>query len=125
MKLWHDDVRRAPEGWEWARTNAEAKQLLSENDVEEISLDHDLGGHKIDPDHPAAIYFKGSDEDDGKKLVAWMIENDLVPPKVEIHSWNPAGRDEMAAMLNDAGYDCHVLPFSAERYEREKHYYGL
>ncbi|MGV8875505.1 MAG: cyclic-phosphate processing receiver domain-containing protein [Rhodococcus sp. (in: high G+C Gram-positive bacteria)] len=44
MKLWVDDLRLPPEGWEWAKTSREAITALSSSDVSELSLDHDLGG---------------------------------------------------------------------------------
>ena len=46
LYVWHDDIRPAPtEGnWAWVRTNEEAIRLLSEREVDGISLDHDLGG---------------------------------------------------------------------------------
>ena len=43
MKLWLDDVRTPPEGWVWAKTAQEAIDLLLTREIEEISLDHDLG----------------------------------------------------------------------------------
>lgn len=43
MRLWHDDVRPAPPGWVWARTNEEAKHHLLTDKVKEASLDHDMG----------------------------------------------------------------------------------
>ena len=43
MKVWLDDDRAAPEGWVHVRTPEEAIELLHGGDVEEISLDHDLG----------------------------------------------------------------------------------
>lgn len=114
MKLWHDDIRRPPdETWEWARTNGEALQILRDNrgEIVEASLDHDLGMHDADPDAPHAIYLKGFSEDDGRVLVKAMVEEDLVPALVTIHSWNPKRAKEMADMLNDAGYDCVLSPF--------------
>ena len=43
MKVWLDDQREAPEGWVHVRTPEEAIELLRGGEVEEISLDHDLG----------------------------------------------------------------------------------
>jgi hypothetical protein len=43
MKVWLDDRRAAPEGWVHVRTPEEAIELLRGGEVEEISLDHDLG----------------------------------------------------------------------------------
>lgn len=50
MNLWLDDVREPHKfgclGWEWAKTAAEAIELLKTGKVEKASLDHDLA-----PDH--------------------------------------------------------------------------
>jgi Cyclic-phosphate processing Receiver domain len=43
VKVWLDDRRPAPEGWVHVRTPEEAIELLRGGEVEEISLDHDLG----------------------------------------------------------------------------------
>jgi hypothetical protein len=42
MKLYVDDLRKCPEGWQLARTNTEAIRLLATGYVEEISIDHDI-----------------------------------------------------------------------------------
>ena len=45
MKLWVDDIRAMPKGYDkHVKTSAEAIELLAQGVVEEISLDHDLGG---------------------------------------------------------------------------------
>ena len=46
MRLWVDDLRIPPAGWEWAKTSAEAIRILDARvgDVEMMSLDHDFGG---------------------------------------------------------------------------------
>ena len=43
MKLWLDDRRPAPAGWTRAFSVAEAQALLKTGQIEEASLDHDLG----------------------------------------------------------------------------------
>jgi hypothetical protein len=43
VRVWLDDVRKAPEGWVHVKTPEEAIDLLRSGEVEEISLDHDLG----------------------------------------------------------------------------------
>lgn len=116
VQLWHDDVRPAPEGWVWARTNDEAKRILSTSQVVEISLDHDLGFHDVeipeDPDEFITVMnLKGRDSQTGLDLVHWMVENDLVPETVTIHSWNPPGAQAMAARLNRFGHSVTVRPF--------------
>lgn len=123
-KLWHDDVRRAPEGWVWARRNIDAIEILERDwPVAEISLDHDMGFWYIkipdDPDELLVIMqLKGEDEEEeGTKLVEWMIDNNRVPPKVTIHSWNSDGALRMANLLNDAGHDVTISPFKMPRRE--------
>lgn len=80
--------------------------------ITECSLDHDLGALPSD-----GIYAKGTAEETGLKLVEWMIENHLVPPKVTIHSWNGVGARRMAQVLNAAGYPVTLAPFSLDDYE--------
>ncbi len=118
-KLWHDDVRPAPEGWLWARTNEDAKTILREQEVVEISLDHDLGLHGVDVPDPAedvdgfldAVCRRGQGSETGLDLVVWMIENNKVPKRVRVHSWNPDGARYMAARLNRAGHTVVVSPY--------------
>lgn len=106
MRLWHDDIRPAPEGWTWARTNREAQHLLLNEEIEECSLDHDLGMEEVDPAMEGALYLAGHSPDGtGLDLVRWMIENDRVPPKVSIHSWNFDGARRMFKTLADAGHN--------------------
>ena len=112
IRLWHDDIRRQPDGWVWARTNDAAKTYLSSRRVIEISMDHDMGLHAEDPDDMEAMFRgPGLGAETGLDLVDWMIENELVPEKVTIHSWNPPGASYMAARFNRAGYNCYVAPF--------------
>jgi hypothetical protein len=42
MKLFVDDIRRCPDGWELARTNTKAIRVLATFPVDEISIDHDI-----------------------------------------------------------------------------------
>lgn len=124
MKLWHDDVRPPPsDEWTWARTNAEARELLLNNDVVEASLDHDLGYHDIElPDDPDELVevtmLRGTSPDTGWYLVKWMVDNpEVIPPVVRIHSWNPAGAQRMATYLHDTGLcKVYILPFMATEY---------
>lgn len=119
MKLWLDDVRSPPdESWEWVRTNEQAKDWLYNERVVECSLDHDLGLHDVDdPNDWDALMDAGEktkNSETGLDLVNWMIENNLVPPIVRIHSWNPDGVKSMAARLNRFGYDCTIEPFKVK-----------
>lgn len=113
MKIWHDDVRRPPDDtWLWARTNDQARTLFKiAGPITEISLDHDMGGHELDPDNPESLSFAGNSEENGLILVTWMIQNNLVPEKITIHSWNSTRAKLMALLLNDAGHNVTLAPF--------------
>lgn len=119
MKLWHDDVRPAPEGWVWVKNNDDAKIILASNAVTHISLDHDLGADMYEEAErlPLAerIYLCGASEDNGMKLVDWMVEQDICPPTVVIHSWNHGRAGEMGRRLKERfpGSNVKVIPFSA------------
>lgn len=106
-KLWLDDVRPAPDGWMWAKTVAEAQDILKMGCINTCSLDHDLGADPAD-----GINAKGdSPEGSGLDLARWMIENKLVPRWVVVHSWNPAGAKNIVDVLHDAGYRCIYRPY--------------
>lgn len=103
MKLYFDDIRYPPSPeWIWARTQEEAIKVLQHCDIDEASLDHDLGLHKYQPweINWAELSDDWCDEDsDGVTLVEEMIELGLVPPKVTIHTWNPQCGEIMRELL--------------------------
>ncbi|MEZ8613461.1 cyclic-phosphate processing receiver domain-containing protein [Vibrio sp. 10N.286.52.C3] len=84
MKVYLDDERIAPEGWKRVYWPEEAIKLLQSGEVEEISLDHDLG----DDTHGT-----------GYDVVVWIEEQVIVnrfqPPKIRIHSANSSARIKM------------------------------
>ena len=82
MKLYMDDDllnRPTPEGWVRAQSVNEAIELLKTGEVEEASLDHDLG------------YFELTGGGNGMKLVDWMEANKIWPKRITIHSISPSG----------------------------------
>jgi hypothetical protein len=86
VKLWVDDEREAPEGWEWVASIEEAKAFLGSPfiRVEILSLDHDLGENK------------GT----GYDLLKWIHEKSCWPAVVDLHTMNPVGRENMRAFLD-------------------------
>lgn len=116
-KLWHDDVRQPPDSsWFWARTNQDAVRYLLTTACDEASLDHDLGAHGLDPNDPDAIYVKGNGDETGVDLVQVMIALKIVPPKVTIHSWNPAGAAYMEGLLTSlSGAEVVVREYEVPR----------
>jgi len=115
VKLWVDDIRRPPDAsWAWARTNAEAIEILRGGDVTEASLDHDMGLHDEDPDAPGAterIALDRAGHANGLDLVAWMCEHRVIPQTIEIHSWNRDGAHRMAKLFEMHGHRAHVRPY--------------
>lgn len=86
MKLWIDDIRPAPEGFEWCRSVNEAKHLIiSSNSVELIDIDHDAGEYV-------------ADGGDYIKLLDWLEETDRNYP-IHIHSMNPVGVENMRRVI--------------------------
>jgi hypothetical protein len=85
MRVWLDDVREAPDGWAHVRTPDEAIELLNSGEVEEISLDHDLG------------LATPESEPTGYDVLVWLeqaiaTEAWTYPvPTIHVHSANPVG----------------------------------
>lgn len=82
-KLWIDDIRLPPEGWDWAKTSKEALAMVRTREYDEISFDHDLGGE--DTSYPVVVALE-----DGSKFGYYET-----PIKWHIHSMNPVGRDRL------------------------------
>ncbi|MCF5528202.1 hypothetical protein GIV74_25775, partial [Pseudomonas syringae] len=84
MKVFLDDIRTPPAGWILVHWPNEAIKLLQEFDVEEISLDHDLGDDQ-----------RGT----GYDVILWIEEkvalDGFVPPKIVVHSANVSARLKM------------------------------
>jgi hypothetical protein len=84
MRVYLDDERQTPEGWVRVHWPDEAIRLLESGDVDEISLDHDLGD-----DHRGTGY----------DVIAWIEEavalRGFIPPRIAVHSANPAARSRM------------------------------
>ncbi len=95
MKLFLDDMRSVPDGYTVARTYEECVSLLKNNDVDTISLDHDLGTKKT-----------------GYDICLWLVENEVYPKYILIHSANPVGQKNMIQLLN------RYMPMETELYTK-------
>lgn len=84
VKVYLDDERIVPAGWVAARWPEDAIALLETGQVTIISLDHDLGDD---------LHGTGYD------VLCWIEEavatRGFVPPRIYIHSANPAARQKM------------------------------
>ncbi len=100
MKVFLDDERTAPDGWVQVRWPDEAIELLKSGDVDELSLDHDLGD---------------DDRGTGYTVLLWLEEQVLVhgmqpPKKIVVHSANTSARQKMEAAIKVISE--HELPHS-------------
>jgi hypothetical protein len=88
-KLWLDDAHRPPsKDWVWALTVDAALELLNTGTVIEASFDNDL--------YPF--------ERDGLEVVEWMIDHQVFPRLVAVHSSNEAASIWMCGLLQRVGY---------------------
>jgi len=92
MKIWLDDIRCPPdETWAWAYSYDDFRALLSMAKrrnmmIEVISFDHDLGELS-----------RGLDGYDCIKLCASADFCEQYPQRIEIHSANPVGAENIRA----------------------------
>lgn len=82
MKVYVDDMRDTPDGWTPAISSCEAVELLKNNAVTHISLDHDMG-------------FDGN----GNDVLLWIEFNvhmyGYKPPHITIHTSNASAKMKM------------------------------
>ncbi|AZS51504.1 hypothetical protein DM558_12315 [Entomomonas moraniae] len=102
MKIFLDDMREAPEGWVRAYWPNEVICLLKKGNVEEISLDHDLGD---------------DDKGNGYDVLLWIERavflNGFIAPVINIHSANISARHKMEmAKENIARYSINASSLS-------------
>ena len=96
MKLWIDDVRPAPEGYDWVYSVSAAKTFIERNEkyylnpIEVIDIDYDAGDY-------------ASDGGDYIKLLDWLEETGRNYP-IRIHSMNPVGVANMRAIIQRNGW---------------------
>ncbi|RDI32417.1 hypothetical protein DEU38_103150 [Rhodococcus sp. AG1013] len=88
MKLFVDDERPAPDGWELAKTAEYAITLLNFQrffscQVEQLSLDHDLG-YTADTVMP---------------VLYWMRDNEFWPDELYVHTANEDAEEVMLAFI--------------------------
>ncbi len=116
MKLWVDDMRDAPdESWVVARKVEQAIRLLATQRFHTISLDHDIENRPDDETFKPIAYFIGE-----KYQNDVFFADDL---GVIIHSINPVGAKEIAAILEDYGVsDVTIAPYKLDEFNKK---YGL
>ena len=90
MRIWLDDIRPVPMGYEGVKSVNEAISVIEAAEsrgevIELLDLDHDLGDFAP---------FGG----DAIKLLDYLVENEKFYP-IAIHTANPVGRANMERMM--------------------------
>lgn len=90
VKIWVDDIRPVPKGYEGTKSVNETIALIEEietegGEVELLDLDHDLGDY---------AQYGG----DAIKILDYLAERETYYP-IAIHTANPVGRANMERML--------------------------
>lgn len=98
MKLFLDDVRQTPTGWQKAETAWETIWFLEHEDVTHLSLDHDLGDGPSYSEHP------GNGNDVAKWIEAQAVKSNfnLIPKFINCHSSNTTGKANIRASIKSA-----------------------
>lgn len=95
----------------WCQTAQEAIATLRDYELEEVHLDHDLGG----------THFQDSRaENSGMEVVRWLERHAEGDPKWEktvftVHSHNPPAAQQMVLRLRDLGFNVKYVPFGLGR----------
>jgi len=88
-KLYLDDLRPTPSGFERVYDYEEFTEFISQNGLPDfISFDHDLGLEK-------------TGYDCAKWLVEFCLDKNLILPEFQVHSQNPVGKENIEALLNN------------------------
>lgn len=95
MKLWIDDIRKAPVGYERVHSVSAAIAFVqwiegTEEVLELIDIDHDAG-------------FYACDGGDYIKFLDWLEETGRSYP-IRIHSMNPVGVENMRRIIQRNGW---------------------
>jgi len=105
IKVWLDDLcdnpshpeRRTPTGFIGVKTAWDAIKLLKNGNVEEISLDHDLGDDEV---HGTGYTVSKFIEEEAFK--SQNGEKSIPPLVIKVHSANPVGIKKMEMSIKNA-----------------------
>lgn len=86
MRVFLDDERPTPDGWQRTYWPSEVIALLQSGAVVELSLDHDLGDDTLGTGYDVILWIE--------EAVALQGFN---PPKISAHSANASAREKMLA----------------------------
>ncbi len=99
INIYLDDVRPCPEGFVLAKTPEECMNLLRDNEVNILSLDHDID-------------FNLSRKT-GYDVAMYIIHKNKYPDIIYLHTSNPVGRDNMYRLLKvNAPLHIEIYPWA-------------
>lgn len=117
IKLWVDDIRNpvwfVGDGWHWVKTVTEAICIIDEQDIEAISLDHDIS-MKVSVGYGDARPFCSPETfEPVARFIAAKYLHEIHGgrtefPPITLHTASSVGAEKMKRILNDAGLDCAV-----------------
>lgn len=105
IHVFMDDLRPKPKGFVLARTGEECLLLLEDNQVDILSLDHDMGWA----------------QPSGFEVVQEMVRRSLFPREIYLHSSSSMGRMNMFQHLyryKPPHVKVHSFPMKQELMER-------
>lgn len=92
MRVYLDDERETPPGWARTFWPQDTIALLATGAVTELSLDHDLGDDERGTGYDVRLWIERA-----------AVERGFVPPRMNVHSANPAARRRMLAAIEAIG----------------------
>lgn len=97
MRLFLDDMRKPPFGWDRVLTADDCIATLLSRHVEELSLDHDLDEEHYDTSRDPSTYRHKT----GMAVVDWLCgaKPSAWPAVVSVHSLNSTARKAMVEKL--------------------------
>lgn len=102
MKLWIDDVRPAPPGYQWVKSvDAALGYLRKHNKINAVTY-HFFKIEALDLDHDAGDY--ASQGGDYIKILDWMEAHSINDIPIRLHTQNPVGRMNMRAIIEHNGW---------------------
>lgn len=103
MKLFVDDIRRCPDGWELARTVTKAIRVLATMPIDEISIDHDICCFMEQAKADGLSGYSHTSNETFMAVVYYILAmpRELRPKIVKIHTANTYAGNIMMDMLKD------------------------
>lgn len=95
VRLWVDDLRPAPDGYEWVKTTRDAMNCIllrgTRTVIDVLDLDHDAGDY-------------AEDGGDYIKILDFMEEHGINDIPIHLHTMNPVGRENMRRIIRHNGW---------------------